>query len=76
MEKPLLPHEPPSSQFLSASSFYNSRSITVGWFDSEIVIFLLQKCLGQNQCSLNLCHKMEQAIPGGKRCLPLCPASS
>lgn len=47
VEDPSLPHEHPS-QFLSASNCYNSRGVTVGWFDSKIVIFLLQNCLGQH----------------------------
>lgn len=47
-EASFTPHEPPS-QFLLASNFYNFRDVTVGWLDSKIIIFLLQKCLGQNQ---------------------------
>lgn len=47
-------------------TFINSRGVTVGWFDSKIVIFLLQKCLGQNQLVTESFHKMEQALLGGQ----------
>lgn len=68
------------SQFLLASNFYNSRDVTVGWFDSKIVIFLLQKCLGQNQLLTESLPQNGTGSPGGREggagCSPLpVPAS-
>lgn len=54
------------SQFLLASNFYNSRDVTVGWFDSKIVIFLLQKCLGQNQLLTESLPQNGTGFPGGR----------
>lgn len=64
-EDPFLPQEHPS-QFLSASNFYNSRGVTVGWFDSKIVIFLLQNCLGQNQLLAESLPQNGTGSPGGR----------
>lgn len=65
VEDPFLPQEHPS-QFLSASNFYNSRGVTVGWFDSKIVIFLLQNCLGQNQLLAESLPQNGTGSPGGR----------
>lgn len=62
---PFLLHEHPS-QFLLASKFYNSRGVTVGWIDSKIVIFLLQKCLGQNQLLIESLPQNETGSPRGQ----------
>jgi hypothetical protein len=53
----------PPSQFFLASNFYNSRRIIVGWCVSNIVIFLLQKCLGQNQL-------LTESLPQNKTVFP------
>lgn len=76
-EASFTPHEPPS-QFLLASNFYNFRDVTVGWFDSKIIIFLLQKCLGQNQLLTESLppNGTGSPPPGGGGCSPLpVPAS-
>lgn len=76
-EASFTPHEHPS-QFLLASNFYNSRDVTVGWFDSKIVIFLLQKCLGQNQLLTESLPQNGTGSPWGRGagCSPLpVPAS-
>lgn len=64
-EEPFLPQEH-LHQFLLASSFYNSRGVTVGWFDSKIVIFLLQKCLGQNQLLTKSLPQKWSGLPRGQ----------
>lgn len=70
------------SRFLLASNFYNSRGVTVRWFDSKIVIFLLQKCLGQNQLLTESLPQNGTGSPGGQDVpipvpaspsLPVCP---
>lgn len=68
---PLLPTSTPS-QFLLASNFYNSRDVTVGWFDSKIVIFLLQKCLGQNQLLTESLPQNGTGSPSLSQPLPPC----
>lgn len=78
-EASFTPHERPS-QFLLASNFYNSRDVTVGWFDSKIVIFLLQKCLGQNQLLTESLPQNGTGSPwgggGGRMFPPPCPGLS
>lgn len=80
VEDPFFPVSSPLSS--SWPPTFVTPEVTVGWFESKIVIFLLQKCLGQTSWSLNLYHKMEQAPPGGQDvptpvpaspALPICP---
>lgn len=67
----------PVSTHLSPSwppTFINSRGVTVGWFDSKIVIFLLQKCLGQNQLVTESLPQNGTGSPGGSGCAYPCPS--
>lgn len=67
----------PVSTHLSPSwppAFINSRRVTVGWFDSKIVIFLLQKCLGQKQLVTESLPQNGTGSPGGSGCAYPCPS--
>ena len=75
VEDPSLLHEHPF-QFLSASNFYNSRGVTVGWFDSKIVIFLLQKCLGQHPLLTESLPQKWNRHPHGAGCAQPRPSLS
>lgn len=65
------------SQFLSASNLYNSRGVTVGWFDSKNskLFFYCRIALDNTCCSLNLCRKNGTGTPEGQGVPSPIPAS-